>query len=127
LPLHKPGKIKPISRAYQVLSFTSNFGQTHAQYLQTVQQIRQLTSSGQQEAAIALSTGREPGKTYWVFDQLRDVNEKARKSYEEVFDQVTKDAFRSLDGFEIRATISILSIALLILFRLRPRLREYFL
>jgi hypothetical protein len=28
LPLHKPGKIKPISRAYQVLSFTSNFGQT---------------------------------------------------------------------------------------------------
>jgi hypothetical protein len=38
LPLHKPGKIKPISRAYQVLSFTSNFGQTRQAAAQQARQ-----------------------------------------------------------------------------------------
>jgi hypothetical protein len=99
----------------------------YQQYLQIAQQIRQLAVTGQREAAISLSTGRELGQSYWAFDQLRDSNEKAREIYVAVFNQVTTDSFRSLDGFELRATISVLAIALLILFGLRPRLREYFL
>lgn len=70
--------------------------QDYAQYLQFDRQIRQLTLSGQQQAAIALSTGRDPGQFQWVFDQL------------------------------LEAAIITAAIALLILFGLRPRLREYF-
>jgi hypothetical protein len=101
--------------------------QNYRQYLQIAQQIRQLAVTGQPQAAIVISTGREPGQSYWAFDQLRDSNEKAREIYVAVFNQVTADSFRSMDGFEFRATISVLATALLILFGLRPRLREYFL
>lgn len=100
--------------------------QYYAQYLQLDQQIRQLVSSGQRQAAIALSTGRKPGQFYWTFDQLRNANEAARDIYTNAFNQTTTQARQSLDGFEVKAVVSLAAIVLLILFGLRPRLREYF-
>ncbi|MBF2073485.1 MAG: hypothetical protein IGS50_06955 [Synechococcales cyanobacterium C42_A2020_086] len=98
----------------------------YAQYLQINQQIRQLALSGQQDAAIALSTGQRPGQSQWAFDQLLDNNEKAREIYVARFERGTSDTLQSLDGFEARAAISMAFVALLILLGLRPRLREYF-
>ena len=99
--------------------------QYYAQYLQLHQQIRQLAESGQTQAAIALSTGRNQGQSYWTFDRLRDANEAARNIYNDTFEQTRSQALRSLEGFEVKAIITLAAIALLILFGLRPRLREY--
>lgn len=100
--------------------------ENYAQYLQINRQIRQFATSDQKQAAIRLSTGRNTGQASWAFDELRDANEKAVDINTKAFNQIKTETFQSLSGFEIKATTGIILIALLILFGLRPRLKEYF-
>lgn len=96
------------------------------QYLQVNQQIRQLVASGQTPAAIELSIGGNPGQAYAIFKQLRDQNEQAVAINTQMFNWLTANMLRELNGFEAKASVITVLIMLLILFGLRPRLREYF-
>ncbi len=99
----------------------------YGQYLQVNQQIRQLFASGQTQAAIDLSIGGNPGQSYAIFKQLRDQNEQAVVINTEMLDQLTAQMLNTLNGFEGKAAMITALTMLMILFGLRPRLREYLL
>ncbi|MBD2355536.1 hypothetical protein H6G41_13080 [Tolypothrix sp. FACHB-123] len=94
-------------------------------YMTIDRQIRQLEKSGNRQQAIALSIGNNPGQSSWAFEQLRITNQKAFDINQAAFDKAIQQGFRNLAGFEIKATVALSAIALLTLFGLTPRLKEY--
>jgi hypothetical protein len=90
-------------------------------YLKIDTEIRQLARSGKIAEAIALCTGRSND----VFEEYKSANEKVRLINEKAFAEKIEAGNNNLNNFEIIASISIGSIAVLTLFGLRPRLAEY--
>ena len=98
---------------------------TLSQYLQIDKQIRQLQQSGKYREAIALHIGNNPGESHWAFEEFKKANQKTYdvndKAFKDAIDQGTQD----LEGFEVKSTIVIVTIALLALLGVMPRLKEY--
>lgn len=98
---------------------------TLSQYLQIDKQIRQLQQSGKYREAIALCVGNNAGESDWAFDQLRKANQKTYDVNEKAFNDAINQGTQDLEGFEVESTIAIVTIVLLVLLGVMPRLKEY--
>ncbi|MCY7272419.1 MAG: hypothetical protein LH702_01400 [Phormidesmis sp. CAN_BIN44] len=96
-----------------------------SQYLQIDKQIRQLQQSGKYREAIALHVGDNPGEAHWAFDQTRKANQKAYDVNDKAFKDAIARGDQDLEGFEIKSAIVTITIALLVLLGVMPRLKEY--
>jgi hypothetical protein len=94
-------------------------------YLAIDTKIRQLYRSGKIAEAIALCIGNNPGQSNWAFDKYKDAQTHLIALNEKEFYRNIKIGSDRLAYFEIIATISLGSVAILTLFGLRPRLMEY--
>jgi hypothetical protein len=94
-------------------------------YFEIDRQIRQLQQSGNRDAAIALCIGSSQGQSNWAFERFDRALGKTLAVNQDEFDQAVKRGFKELDGFEITTPIAIGAIALLTLFGLMPRTKEY--
>ena len=103
------------------ISTLSNFGI----YLAIDKQIRQLEQSGKHQAAIALCTGNNKGDSNRALKQFDASLDQTLKINQQAFDEAVEQGFKDLDGFEIITPVSLVVIALLTLFGLLPRLKEY--
>jgi hypothetical protein len=98
---------------------------TLSQYLQIDKQIRQLQQSGKYREAIALCVGDNPGESNWAFNQLRKSNQKTYDLNDKAFTDAINQGTQDLEGFEVKSTIVTITIALLVLLGVMPRLKEY--
>lgn len=95
-------------------------------YITIDKQIRQLERSGKHAEAIALCLGNQPEQSNWAFDEFRlKANQKSFDINQAAFDKAIKQAFIEVDGFEYITPVALSAIALLTLFGLLPRLKEY--
>ena len=94
-------------------------------YVAIDKQIRQLERSGKHAEAIALCLGNNKGQSNWAFDELKKANQKSFDINQAAFDNAIKQAFKEVDGFEYTTPVALSAIALLTLFGLLPRLKEY--
>lgn len=95
-------------------------------YVAIDKQIRQLERSGKHTEAIALCLGNQPGQSNWAFDEFTlKANQKSFDINQVAFDKAIKQAFKEVDGFEYITPVALSAIALLTLFGLLPRLKEY--
>jgi len=98
---------------------------TFGRYVGIDKKIRQLKQSGKLQEAIALCVGNQPNESNWAFAQFRDANQKTIDINQQAFDNAITQGFKDLDRFEITTPIAMGAIALLALFGLLPRLKEY--
>jgi hypothetical protein len=98
---------------------------TLSQYLQIDKQIRQLQQSGKYREAISLCVGDNPGESNWAFNQLRKSNQKTYDLNDKAFTDAINQGTQDLEGFEVKSTIVTITIALLVLLGVMPRLKEY--
>jgi hypothetical protein len=95
-------------------------------YVAIDKQIRQLERSGKHTEAIALCLGNQPTQSNWAFDEFRlKANQKTFDINQAAFDKAIKQGFRDVDGFEFTTPVALSAIAILTLFGLLPRLKEY--
>lgn len=94
-------------------------------YLEIDQQIRQLKQSGNHDAAVALCIGNSQGQSNWAFDRFDSALDKTIVINQQAFDRAVTLGFKDTEGFEITAPIALSAIALLTLFGLLPRTKEY--
>ena len=98
---------------------------TLSQYLQIDKQIRQLQQSGKYREAIALCVGNNPGESNWAFEQFKKANQKTYDVNDKAFKDAITQGDQDLEGFEVKSTIVTITIALLALLGVMPRLKEY--
>lgn len=98
---------------------------TLSQYLQIDKQIRQLQQSGKYREAIALCVGNNPGESNWAFEQFKKANQKTYDVNDKAFKDAITQGDQDLEGFEVKSTIVTITIALLVLLGVMPRLKEY--
>lgn len=89
------------------------------------QQIRQFQRTGKRLEAIRLCTGNNPGQSNWAFEEFKKAHDKVLEINQKAFDQSVERGLKDLDGFEIVTPAAMGAIALLTLFGLLPRLKEY--
>ncbi len=94
-------------------------------YFNLDKQIRQLEQSGKRAEAITLCTGYNQGQSNWAFEQFKAAHQKFLDVNQEQFDDAIAKGFKDVQNFEIIAPLAASSIALLTLFGLLPRIREY--
>lgn len=94
-------------------------------YLAIDKQIRQLYNSGKTAEAIALCVGNEQGESNWAFDRYKDLHTNLMELNKKEFEQNIEIGNARLEYFEIVATTALITIAILTLLGLRPRLMEY--
>jgi hypothetical protein len=94
-------------------------------YFKLDKQIRQLQESGKRAEAITLCTGYKPGQSNWAFEQFKAAHQKFLDVNQEQFDVAIAKGFKDVKNFEIIAPVATASIALLTLFGLLPRIKEY--
>ena len=94
-------------------------------YFEIDQQIRQLQQSGNHDAAVALCIGSNQGQSNWAFDRFDSALDKTLEINQRAFDQAVAKGFKDIEGFEVNAPIALSAIALLTLFGLLPRTKEY--
>ncbi|WP_310425783.1 hypothetical protein [Chamaesiphon sp. VAR_48_metabat_135_sub] len=95
------------------------------EYIAIDKQIRQLYRSGKIAEAIALCVGTKQGESNWAFDRYRNFQTRLIDLNKKEFDQNIEIGNSRLTYFEVIATIALISIAILTLMGLRPRLMEY--
>lgn len=95
------------------------------QYVTINQQIRQLVNSGKYPQAIALCIGNKPNESNWAFTQFLQANNQTFEINEKQFNQAIEKAGKDTEGIEITASIVLISVSLMALFGLVPRLKEY--
>jgi hypothetical protein len=95
------------------------------EYLAIDKQIRQLYRSGKVAEAIALCVGTKQGESNWAFDRYRNFQTHLIDLNKKEFEQNIGIGNSRLAYFEIIAAIALISIAILTLMGLRPRLMEY--
>ncbi len=98
---------------------------TFGTYLAIDKQIRQLQQAGRHQEAIALCVGDNPGYSNWAFNQFLKAHQKTFDINQQAFDDAIKRGFNDVDGFEISTPVVVVFVALLTLFGLLPRLKEY--
>ncbi len=94
-------------------------------YVGVDKKIRQLESSGQHDAAVALCLGNEPGQSNWAFAQFDSNLDKTLNINLGEMDRNTNAGFSDLALLPFAAPIVSLLIALLVFLGLRPRMHEY--
>lgn len=94
-------------------------------YFNIDKQIRQLEQSNRHADAIALCVGTSPGQSNWAFNQFLQANNKAFDINQAAFDTTVAQGFKDIDSFEISTPVMAALVALLTLFGLRSRLKEY--
>ena len=94
-------------------------------YLGFDQQLRQLQRSGKHAEAIVFCTGTNKGQLHWALTQFDDALKQTLEINQQAFDSAVDQGLKDMDGFEIITPIVAVAIALLTLFGLRPRLKEY--
>ncbi|MEE3716672.1 hypothetical protein V2H45_07940 [Tumidithrix elongata RA019] len=94
-------------------------------YFEIDRQIRQLQESGKHDAAVALCIGNKQGESNWAFDRFDRALDKTLEVNQQAFDRAVEKGFKEMDGFEITTPIALGAIALLTLFGLLPRTKEY--
>lgn len=118
-------ELKNITNASEKEALVQNLTTLDA-YVAIDQQIRQLERNGKHAEAIALCVGNKPGESNWAFDQFRlKANQKSFDINQAAFDQAIKQAFTEVNGFEYTTPLALSAIALLTLFGILPRLKEY--
>ncbi|GET40389.1 hypothetical protein [Microseira wollei] len=98
---------------------------TFDSYFKLDKQIRQLQQSGKRDEAITLCTGYNQGQSNWAFEQFKAAHQKFLDVNQEQFDDAIAKGFKDVQNFEIIASVATASIALLTLFGLLPRIKEY--
>ena len=98
---------------------------TFGTYFTLDQQIRQLEQSGRHVEAVALCTGYKPGQSNWAFEQFKQAHQEFLDINMKAFEEAVDRGFKDVEGFEISAPIVTVAIALLTLFGLLPRIKEY--
>lgn len=101
--------------------------ETFGAYYQIDANIRRLVRAGKYEEAIALCIGTNPGQSNWAFEEFKAAHSKTMDINQNAFDRAIQSGFNDLSNFELKMPIVMGAIALLALFGLRPRLREYLL
>ncbi|WP_373541594.1 hypothetical protein [Chamaesiphon sp.] len=94
-------------------------------YLTIDKQIRQLARNGKIAEAIALGIGNNPGESNWAFDRYKNKHTELMELNKQEFEKNIEIGTARLANFEVIATVSLGSIAILTLFGVRPRLMEY--
>jgi hypothetical protein len=94
-------------------------------YVAIDRQIRKLDQSGQHQAAIALCIGNARGQSNYAFARFDEALGRTLDINQQAFDGAVSRGFADVSGFEILAPVDALIIALLALFGLLPRIREY--
>ncbi|MCY7278715.1 MAG: hypothetical protein LH702_34520, partial [Phormidesmis sp. CAN_BIN44] len=110
-----PGEGEAVNKSFSTLF----------QYLQIDKQIRQLQQSGKYREAIALHVGNNPGESHWAFEEFKKANQKAYDVNDKAFKDAITQGTQDLEGFEVKSAIAIVTIALLVLLGVMPRLKEY--
>jgi hypothetical protein len=95
------------------------------QYVDIDKQIRQLYNSGKLTEAIALCVGTAANQSNGAFNQYKDLQKKLINLNKDEFKKNIDSGNYRLKNFEIVATTALLTIAILTLLGLRPRLLEY--
>ncbi|MFM6157649.1 MAG: hypothetical protein ACKPE3_32420, partial [Sphaerospermopsis kisseleviana] len=95
------------------------------QYVSIDQQMRQLVKGGKYQEAIVIALGNEPNKSTWAFWQLLQANNKVFDINDQEFKQAIETAQKGTQGIETTASIVLISVSLMTLFGLMPRLKEY--
>lgn len=98
---------------------------TLAIYLKIDKQIRQLQQSGKRAEAIALCIGDNQGESNWAFEQFRQANQKAIDINLAAFNQSIEQSEQKMKNLEITTSAVIVTISLLTLLGLMPRIKEY--
>jgi hypothetical protein len=94
-------------------------------YLAIDTTIRQLNRSGKIAEAIALCIGNKQGESNFAFDEYKDAQTHLIALNEKEFYRNIKFGSDRLANFEIIALTALISISILTLVGLRPRLMEY--
>ncbi|PZO38649.1 MAG: hypothetical protein DCF19_15720 [Pseudanabaena frigida] len=94
-------------------------------YFEIDRQIRQLQQSGNHEAAVALCIGNNQGQSNWAFNRFDDALDRTLAINQQAFDRAVEKGFKEMENFEIIAPVTLIAIALLTLFGLLPRTKEY--
>jgi len=103
------------------LKMLSTFGK----YVEINQKIRLLERSGKHSAAIALCIGQSPEESIGAFNLFRKANDATFNINDDAFKASINQGYRNMGGFEVKASIALGAIALLTLFGLTPRMKEY--
>jgi hypothetical protein len=94
-------------------------------YLAIDKTIRQLYRSGKVAEAIALCIGNKPGQSNFAFDTYKDAQTRLIALNEKEFYRNIKIGNDRLANFEIIAAAALITVSILTLLGLRPRLMEY--
>ena len=94
-------------------------------YLAIDKTIRQLYRSGKVAEAIALCIGNKPGQSNFAFDAYKDAQTRLIALNEKEFYRNIKIGNDRLANFEIIAVAALITVSILTLLGLRPRLMEY--
>jgi hypothetical protein len=94
-------------------------------YLAIDAQIRQLETSGQHQAAVALCIGTNSGQSNWAFEEFKKAHSATMDINKAEFDRAIAASFNTLNRFEVKMPVLMGAIALFTLLGLRPRMREY--
>jgi hypothetical protein len=95
------------------------------QYLEIDKQIRQLYATGKVAEAIALCIGNKQGESNWAFDRYKSDQTHLIDLNQQEFDKNIQSGNDRLENFELIATTALITVAILTLLGLRPRLMEY--
>ena len=95
------------------------------EYLAVDKTIRQLYRSGKVTEAIDLCIGNKPGESNFAFDSYKDAQTRLIALNEKEFYRNIKIGNDRLANFEIIAAAALITVSILTLLGLRPRLMEY--
>lgn len=98
---------------------------TFGVYFNLDRKIRQLEKSGKHAEAIAFCTGYNQGESNWAFDEFTKAHDVTLNINQQAFNDAISQGFQDLDGFEISTPVVAVTISLLTLFGLMPRIKEY--
>jgi hypothetical protein len=94
-------------------------------YLKIDKQIRSLTQSGKIAEAIDLCLGYKEGQSNLAFDRYKKIHTSLMNLNNKEFEKNIALGEQHFDNFEAIAAVALISVALLTLLGLRPRLLEY--
>jgi len=103
------------------LKMLSTFGK----YVEIDLKIRLLERMGKHQEAIALCVGQNPEESIGAFDLFRKANDETFNINDDAFKISIDQGYKDMAGFEVAAPIVLGAIALLSLFGLNPRMKEY--
>lgn len=94
-------------------------------YIDFDAKIRDLEGHGKPKEAIALCTRTAAGQSDWPFEKFNDAVLRTLKINQDAFDSSIKDGLAALKNFDVKAVVFSTVIAMLCLFGLLQRIREY--